>query len=138
MHCVVGTTTLIVLIFLLLNDLALSKGVRVSHQDLLLCLQSDLIELGRVVTANASTSRSAEAIVSKAFTVELEATTLATIAWLGCHEHWLDLSIVLPGTGHSRGSLVTSGAATMVLLEILCLLSRLCVSVLTRLDMKCV
>jgi hypothetical protein len=56
--------------------------MRVAHQDLLLRLQSNLIVLSRVVTADTCTSRPTESIISKALAVELETATLATVAWL--------------------------------------------------------
>ena len=56
--------------------------MRIAHQNLLLCLQSNGVVLLRIVAVAAGALRSAEAIVREALAVELEAARLAAVAWL--------------------------------------------------------
>ena len=56
---------------LLSHYFALAESMGVPHQDLLLRVQSDLIELDDVVAADASTRRTTVPVVSEALAVEL-------------------------------------------------------------------
>ena len=56
--------------------------MRIAHQNLLLCLQSNGVVLLRIVAVAAGALRSAEAIVREALAVELEAARLAAVARL--------------------------------------------------------
>ena len=65
----------------------------VSHQDLLLGLQAYSVEPSRIITITASTGWSTEAIIRKAFTVELQTSALTAIT--GLVDLWLKLSLKL-------------------------------------------
>ena len=67
------------------DNLTWAEGMGVTHQDLLLGLQTLTVEGNRVVTADACTVGPAEAIVSEAFAVEFQAARLAAIARF---RHW--------------------------------------------------
>ena len=76
----------LLLIARLLHDLALPESVRISHQDLLFGLQSHLVELCRVVAADAGAGRATVSVIGEAFAIELEAAALTTVAGLIGHE----------------------------------------------------
>ena len=70
----------------LLHNLTLPESVWISHQDLLFGLQSHLVELCRVVAADAGAGRATVSVIGKALAVELEAAAFTTVAGLVCHE----------------------------------------------------
>ena len=86
LHLLLQMVSSLRLLVWLVDDLALSESVRVTHQDVLFRLQAHLVEVRRVVAANAGAGRSAVSIVGEAFAVELEASALPTVARLVCHE----------------------------------------------------
>ena len=100
----------------------------IAHQNLLFGLQSHLVELCRVVAADAGAGRPTVSVIGEAFAVELEAAALTAIAGLVCHEKGLLLGTVLVGR---RGRLQRCPIPTIVTLLV-------GVSVLTRLHVKAV
>ena len=67
-----GVENLHALSALATHELRLSKGVGISHQDLLFSLQSNLIKLYRIIAGNASAGWTTIAIIREAVTVELK------------------------------------------------------------------
>ena len=64
------------------NDLTLTEGMRVPHQDLLLRMEAYSIVPGRIITITAGTCRATKSIVCKALTVELKTAALPAVAGL--------------------------------------------------------
>ena len=64
----------------------MSKSVWVAHQDLLLGLETHLIELSRVIAADAGAGRPTEAIVGETFAVELQAAAFSAVARFAGHQ----------------------------------------------------
>ena len=59
-------------LILLGHHFALAEGMGVPHQDLLLCVQSNLVELDDIVAADASARLTTVPVVGEALTVELK------------------------------------------------------------------
>ena len=55
-----------------MNYLCLSESMWITHQNVLFGLNSDGIKFAQVVTANAGTSGTTEAVVGKTLTVQLQ------------------------------------------------------------------
>ena len=80
------SSLLLIIAARLLHDLALPESVWITHQNLLFGLQSHLVELCRVVAADAGAGRATVSVIGEAFAIELEAAALTTVAGLICHE----------------------------------------------------